>query len=177
MADKSMDKTLQHGNWSMNNDLTVHTLYYGVFDAYVIRHVKALTDQGPRWTGGVPEYLTHFFLSLLVQRHQSLQNIQEGNATEQEVSIWTTSDVNAYHKARARGNLQLHLLNNGRLVSSTVVQNPNPHYVPHRFLSDGGIIGDCELNITISDTVNPPNALMLLPQDNGSFDINHLTVE
>ena len=96
---------------------------------------------------------------------------------EQEVSIWTTSDVNAYHEARARGDLQLHLLNNGRLASNTMVQNLDPHYAPQRFLPDGGIMGDYEPNVTIRDTVNPSNALTLLPRVNGSFAINYLTVE
>ena len=88
-----------------------------------------------------------------------------------------TSDVNAYHKARERGNLQLHLLNNGRLVLSTMVQNPDPYYSPQRFLPDRGLMGDCESNITIRYTVNPSNALTLLPQDDGSFNITHFTVE
>ena len=65
-----------------------------------------------------------------------------------------TSDVNAYHKARERGNLQLHLLDNGRLVSSTMVQNPDLHYSSRRLPPDEGIRRDYEPNVIIHDTVS-----------------------
>ena len=58
-----------------------------------------------------------------------------------------------------------------------MVQNPDPHDSPQRFLHDRGIMGDCEPNTTIRDTVNPSNPLTLLPQDDSSFDITHFTVE
>ena len=62
------------------------------------------------WTGNVPEYLAHLstcriFRNLLSQRHQSLQDMQNGDVMEQEDTIWTTSDVNAYHEARKHGDL------------------------------------------------------------------------
>ena len=44
MANRSMDKTLQHGNWTMDNNLTTHTQNYGAFDAYVIRYVKTFEE-------------------------------------------------------------------------------------------------------------------------------------
>ena len=103
--------------------------------------------------------------------------MQGDDMVEQEDSIWTTSDVNAYHEACACGNLQLTLLENGRLVSSTMLQNPDPHYALRSLSTAGGIMGDYEPNITIRDTFNSSNTLMLLSRDNGSFAINHLTVE
>ena len=96
---------------------------------------------------------------------------------EQDNSIWTMSDVNAYHEAGTCGDMQLVLLSNVCLVSSTMVQNPDPHCAPQRFPSDGGIMGDYKPNVTIRDTVNSSNALTLMRQHNGSFAINHLTVE
>ena len=129
----------------------------------------------------MPEYLAHLgtcriFGNLLSQRHQSLQDMQDGDMMEQDATIWTTSGINAYHEACKHGDLQLHLLNNSRLVSSTMVQNPDVHYSQRRFPPDGGIMGDCEPNVTICDTVTPSNALALAPRDDGSFDITHFTV-
>ena len=57
MGNRDMDKTLQHGDWTTNNNLTTHAHNYGAFNAYVIRYVKTVADQGPMWTGDVPEYL------------------------------------------------------------------------------------------------------------------------
>ena len=92
-------------------------------------------------------------------------------------SIWTTSDVNAYHEASTYGDMQLTLLSNGRLVSSTMMQNPDPHYAPQRLPPDEGIMGDYKLNVTIRDTVTPSSVLALVPRDDGSFNTTHLTVE
>ena len=95
---------------------------------------------------------------------------------ERDATIWTTSDINAYHKARKHGDLEPHLLDNGRLVSSTMVQNPDLHYSPRRFPPSGDIMGDYEPSVMIHDIVTPSSALALAPRDNGSFDITHFTV-
>ena len=181
LAGKGIDKSPQRTDWSMDNNLPVHQRDYGVFNAYVIWHAKTLADQGPVWTGDVLEYLAHLstccvFRNLLSQRHQSLQDIQDDNIMKRDATIWTTSDINAYHEAHGHSNLQLHFLDNGRLVSRTMVHNPDLHYSPRRFPSDGGIMGDCKPNVTIRDTVTPFSALALAPRDNGSFDITHFTV-
>ena len=110
LAGKGVDKSPQHSDWSMTNDLTMHQRDYGAFHAYVIRHVKMLADQGPVWTGDVSEYLSHLstcrvFRNLLSQRHQSLQDIQDGDMMER--------DINAYHEEREHGDLQLQFLDNG----------------------------------------------------------------
>ena len=78
------------------------------------------------WTGDVPEYLAHLltcrvFRNLLSQSPQSLQDMQAGDMMERDATIWTTSDINAYHEAREHGDLQLHFLDNDQLVSSTMV--------------------------------------------------------
>ena len=58
-----------------------------------------------------------------------------------------------------------------------MLQNPDPHYALQSLPSDGGIMGDYVPNVTIRDIFDPSNALMLLPRDDNSFAINHLTVE
>ena len=58
-----------------------------------------------------------------------------------------------------------------------MLQNPDPHYTQQCFPPDGGTMGDYKPNVTIRDTVNPSNALTLLPQDDDSFNIIHFTVE
>ena len=58
--------------------------------------------------------------------------MQDDDKVEQDNSIWTMSDVNAYHEAGTDGNMQLTLLSNGHLMSSTMIQNPDPHYAPRR---------------------------------------------
>ena len=136
------------------------------------------------WTGNVPEYLTHLNLStcrvfrdILIQGPQNLQNIQDNNKMERDDSIWTTSDISAYHKACTCGDMQLTLLSNGRLVSSTMLQNPDPHCTPQSLPPDGGIMGDYKPNVTIRDTFDTSNVVMLLSQGDGSFDIDHLLVD
>ena len=87
------------------------------------------------WTDNVPECLKYLstcraFRDILVQGPQNLRNRQDNNKVERDESIWMTSDVNAYHEAGTCGDMQLTLLSNGRLVLSTMIQNPDPHYVP-----------------------------------------------
>ena len=100
----------------------------------MIRHVQALADQGPVWTGDVPEYLTRLntcrvFRSFAAPRQQRPRS---------DACVWTTSDVNAYHEARDGLESELHVLENGRLVSSgTMAQNPDPHRSPRRLSPEG----------------------------------------
>ena len=103
--------------------------------------------------------------------------MQDEDKVKRDDSIWTTSDVNAYHKASKNGNMQLTLLSNGRLVLSTMKQSLDPNYAPQCLPFDKCIMGDCEPNVTIGDTVNTSNVVMLPPRDDGSFAIDHLSVE
>ena len=103
--------------------------------------------------------------------------MQGDDKMERDDSIWTTSDVNAYHEACTCGDIQLTFLSNGRLVLGTMLQNPNTHCTPQSLPPDRGIMGDCEPNVTIGDTVNTSNVVMLPPRDDGSFAIDHLSVE
>ena len=103
--------------------------------------------------------------------------MRNSNTVRQDDSIWTTTDVNACHEASTCGDLHLMLLPNGLLVSSTMMQKSDPHYAPHRFPPDGVILGDCEPNVWIRDASNTSHLLMLLPEDDGLFIINHLSVD
>ena len=103
--------------------------------------------------------------------------MKDDGKMDQDDSILTKSDVHAYHKADTCGDIRLILLSNCRLVSSTMVQNSKPHCTPQSLLSDRGIMGDCELNVRIRDTFDTSTFVMLLPEDDGSFTIAHLSVE
>ena len=46
MTNRSIHKTMQLSNWTMNNDLNTHAQNHGAFDAYVIRYVRTIADQG-----------------------------------------------------------------------------------------------------------------------------------
>jgi hypothetical protein len=52
--------------------------------------------------------------------------MRDNNKVGQDNSILTSTDINANHKDSAYDNLRLTLLPSGRLVSSTMVENPNP---------------------------------------------------
>ena len=95
----------------------------------------------------------------------------------QDDSIWTTTYVNAYHEVSTCGDLCLMLLPNGRLVSNTMVGNPNPQHAPQNLLPDGAIIGDLGPKVWIRDASNTSHLLMLMPEDDGFFPIHHLSVE
>ena len=95
----------------------------------------------------------------------------------QDDSIWTTTYVNAYHEVSTCGDLCLMLLPNGRLVSNTMVGNPNPQHAPQNLLPDGAIMGDFKPNVWIREASDTSHLLMLLPEDYGFFTINHLLVE
>ena len=102
--------------------------------------------------------------------------MQDGDKVQRDDSIWTTSDVNAYHKASANGDLHLMLLPNSRLVSSNMTQNTDPDYASQRFLPDeGSIMGDCEPNVKVMDVFDKSTVLVLLPQDIGFFTITHIS--
>ena len=94
----------------------------------------------------------------------------------QDDFIWTTTDVTAYHEASTRGDLYLTLLPNVRLVSSTMVENPDPQYTPYSLPPDDAIMGDFEPNVWIRDASNTSHLLMLVPEDDDFFTINHLSV-
>ena len=130
------------------------------------------------WTGGVTEYLKHLstcraFRHILAQGPRKLLDMQDGDKVERDESIWTTSDVNAYHEASENGNMHLTLLPNSRLVSINMTQNPDPDYAPQRLLPNKGIMRDCKPNVRVSDAFDTSTILVLLPQDDGFFNITH----
>ena len=132
------------------------------------------------WIGDVPEYLKHLstchaFGHIIAQGPQNLLVIQARDKVQQDDSIWTTTDVNACHKSSANGDLYLTLLRNGRLVSSTMTQNTNPNYGPRRLLPNEGIMWDCKPNVRVRDTFDTSTVLVLPPQGNSFFNINHLS--
>ena len=134
------------------------------------------------WTGDVPGYFKHLstcraFRDILVQGPWNLLGMHDKDKVTRDDSIWTTSDVNAYHEASTFGDMHLTLLLNGRPVSSTMMQNPDPHYAPRSLPPDEGIMGDCEPNVWIRDTSDTSNLLMLLPKDDAFFTITHLSVD
>ena len=103
--------------------------------------------------------------------------MRDSDKVGQDNSIWTTTDINTYHEASARGNLLLMLIPNGRLVMSTMVENPNPQHTPRSLPPDDTIMGDLEPNVWIRDVSNMSHPLMLIPENNGFFTIHHLSVE
>ena len=100
--------------------------------------------------------------------------MQDKDKVKRDDSIWTTSDVNAYHKASKNGNMQLTLLSNGRLVLSTMKQSLDPNYAPQCLPFDKCIMGDCEPNVRTRNVFDTSTILILLSQDDGFFNITHL---
>ena len=85
--------------------------------------------------------------------------------------------ITAYHEASASGDLRPTLLPSGHLMSSTMVENPEPQYTPRSLPPDDTIMGDLEPNVWIRDASNMSHTLMLRPEDDGFFTIHHLSVE
>ena len=54
-------------------------------------------------------------------------------------------------------------------------QNLDPNYVPQRLPPDEGIMEDCEPNVRIRDAFDTSTVLILLPQEDGFFNITHLS--
>ena len=134
------------------------------------------------WTGDVPAYLRHLsmcraFRNIRTHGPHNLRGMRDSGKVRQDDSILTTIDIIAYHEASAHGDLQLTLLPSGRLVSSTMVENPDPQYTPRSLLPDDTIMGDLKPNVWIRDASNMSHPLMLMPEDNGYFTIHHLSVE
>ena len=125
------------------------------------------------WTGDVLVYLRHLitcraFQDIRAHGPQNFRGMRDSNKFGQDNSIWTTTDINAYHEASARGDLRLTLPPSGRLVSRTMVENPDPQYAPRSLPSDNTIMGDLETNMWIRDASNMSHPLMLMPK-NDSF--------
>ena len=134
------------------------------------------------WTGGVSVYLRHLskcraFQDIRAHGPQKLRDMRGSDKVGQDNSIWTTTDINAYQRASARGDLRLALLPSGRLVSSNMVENPNPQHAPRSLPPDNAIMGDLEPNVWIRDASNMSHPLMLMPENDGFFTIHHLSVE
>ena len=108
---------------------------------------------------------------------RNLRGMRDSNKIGQNDSIWTMIDINAYHEASAHGNLRLTLTPSGRLVLSTMVDNPDLQYTPRSLSPDNTIMGDLEPNVWIRDVSNMSHPLMLMPEDDGFFTIHHLSVE
>ena len=134
------------------------------------------------WTGDVSAYFRHLstcraFRNICAHGPHNLRGMRDSDKVGQDDSIWTTIDINAYHEASALGVLSLTLLPRGRLVSSTMVENPNPQYTPRSLPTDDTIMGGLEPNAWIRDRSNMSHILMLSPEDDGFFTMHHLSVE
>ena len=54
-------------------------------------------------------------------------------------------------------------------------QNNRPDYAPWRLLPNYGFVGDFKLNVKIRDELDASSVLVLLPQDDGFFNVTHLS--
>ena len=125
-------------------------------------------------------YLRHLrtcrvFHDIRAYGRHNLRDMRDSDKVGQDDSIWTTIDTNAYHEASALGVLSLTLLPRGRLVSSTMVENPNPQHAPRSLPPDDTIMGDLEPNMWTKDVSNTSHILMLTLEDGGFFTVHHLS--
>ena len=128
----------------------------------------------------MPEHLKHLsacraFRHVLAHGPRNLYDLHDGDKVQRDDSIWSTSDVNTYLEASAIGDLHLMLLANNRLVFSNMEQNNDPDYAPRRLPSDYGFVGGFELNVKIRDTFDTSSVLVVFPQDDGVFNVTHLS--
>jgi hypothetical protein len=92
-------------------------------------------------------------------------------------SIWTVSDINAYTEAKMEGNMVLHVLPYGHLVSSSMQQNHDLGFAEQHLPSISYFSEDLESNVCIRDDSNPHHFIKLVPDDNGQFSIQRFHTE
>ena len=89
-------------------------------------------------------------------------------------SIWTVSDINTYTEAKLEGDLALHFLLYGHLVSSSLRQDHNPGFTEQHLPSVSDFMSDLEPNVRIRDENNQHLYIDLFPNGYGPFSIEKL---
>jgi hypothetical protein len=132
----------------MDKDLNKEAKNYGAFGVYVIWSIRHAVDQCLQ-TLEVPPFLAHVsicnaFHHVLVQGRQELNTLKVENPVRRADSIWTVSDINAYTEAKLDGDLVLHVLSDGHLVSSSMQQNHNLGFTEQHLPSASYFMADLE---------------------------------
>ena len=85
--------------------------------------------------------------------------------------------MNAYTEAKMEGNLGIHVLPNGLLVSISIQQNHNLVFVEQHLSSISEFMEDLEPNVQISNDSNLRHFIDLVPNNNGHFSVQTVHTE
>ena len=129
----------------------------------------------PACIRGAP-FLAHMstcsaFHHVQTQGRHELNTLKVENPVPRDNSIWTVSDIKTYTEAKMDSNLDLHVLLDGRMVSSSARQNHNPGFVEQHLPSSSSFMADLEPTVSIRIDNNQHMFIDLVTNETGQFSI------
>ena len=166
---------MQYSTTTMDKGLSKEAKDYGAFDAYVIWSIRIAVGQRLRAleVSPIPGDLStcSAFRHVQTQGQHELNTLKVEDPVSSNNSIQTVSDINAYTEAKMDGDLVLHILSDGRLVSSSMRQNYNPGFAEQHLTSASSFMADLEPNVSIRDENNQHLFIDFVTNEIGQFSI------